>query len=166
MLKISVKNRVTTWFSKLNFTSQFWRTMKPAAYLFQKIREKCHWGTRFFVSLTIFSTNLFIGFSIDLPNIEMFLNLEFFILFCCLLFLLVFVILYYNQYMLLWMFLVWILILTLNKVLTFLNGVSIFLLARLGKSLWFLTRETLLTSLISSSYSGVNFVYDFYFYKS
>ena len=86
-----------------------------------------------FLVVTIVTLALFMGFSIDLPNVASFLVSHFVFWFCYLLFLLLFANLYCIRYIVLKMVLLWIiifyeffLIAALNKISGFDSGVCIF----------------------------------------
>ena len=103
-----------------------------------------------FLVIKTFTLILFIGFSVNVPNIAMFSNLAFCLLIVYLLFLLLFANLFCVRNMALKKLLVWFLIvtLTLNKVLSFNNRVFVFvLLSRLGMSFLLSPREKLLLIL-------------------
>ena len=130
----------------------------------------------FFLVVTIFTSTLFSGFSTNLPHVAPFLNLAF-----CFLILLpsfssfFFAILYYAQFMVLKMVLVWIPIfyefhfvvtLNVNKVLSFDSRGSIFfLLHKLGISFLLLLREKLLSSMVWNWYwNKISFFLILFFY--
>ena len=122
------------------------------------------------LSPTTLTSDLFIGFSFDSPNIEFLHNLAFFLLFR-LLFLLVSKILYCVRYMVLKLLFIWIpilyeffkiLISVLNEVLSFYNGICNFFNYS-GNRFIFIPREKLFSSMISYWYSDNIFLWIFSF---